>query len=131
MDSGTFEPSTQEEVEIGILFHVLACLNDGKPPPPIEDPSEGWKYFAKISDPVKGLSLKTFNSQLRLFASGFLNEYEGDVSEFISTFLQSLVGSSVNVSSKSKKITKKIFNQFLDSIPIIGNSLFRLFGSQL
>ena len=130
--------SGDEEYEtLGKMLFVLSKSEDETLPKPWEledqDVSAGWAYFASLTDSAGGISLDTFQAQVRKIVKRAIKEsgVEDQLSSFGMMAAGTFVSSEDEAKEKVSKMKSMILDKMLDAIPSFAKAVFRFFGSYL
>ena len=121
----------------GVMLFMLSKLEEETLPDPEDaepqDVSAGWAYFASLTDSAGGITLDTFQAQVRKIVKRVIKEtgVEDQLSSFGMMAAATFVSSEDEAKDKVSKMKSMILDKILDAIPSFAKAVFRIFGEKL
>jgi hypothetical protein len=117
-----------------MLFYLTISEDDALPYAgylEAKDVSAGWKYFASLTNSDGGITLDTFEAQVRKIVKRVIKEsgVEDQLLAFGMMAAGTFLSSEDEAKDKVSKLKSMILDKMLDAIPSFAKAVFKFFGN--
>jgi translation elongation factor EF-1beta len=125
-----------DEILVGRMLFLLSKGDDEPLPRPWElsneDMKAGWEYFVSIADTSGGISLETFQSEIKKIVKKVVKEtgLEETIAMFGMMAIATFVHSEEEAEEKVSRIQSLILDKVSEATPIFSKAFFHLFGKR-